>query len=62
MERSRRRLGRFKGNEKLVLVGDLKAYVGSLPVGEVVGPFGVAGVNDNWERLVGLTELRGIRK
>ena len=44
----------FRGNEKVVVLGDLNARVGSIAIPGIIGDFGVDGVNENGERMLGM--------
>ena len=51
-------LAGFNENERVIVLGDLNAKVGDRERGEVVGKFGVPGVNENGECLIELCEER----
>ena len=53
-------LAGFDENERVTVLGDLNAKVGERERGEVVGKFGVPGVNENGECLVELCEERSM--
>ena len=47
-------LSRFRENVNVVVLGDLNARVGDVPVGGVIGNHGVPGRNESGEELIGL--------
>ena len=53
-------LAGFDENERVTVLGDLNAIVGERERGEVIGKFGVPGVNENGECLVELCEERSM--
>ena len=53
-------LGGFGSGERVCLLGDLNARVGSNMVGEVVGPWGVGEMNRNGDEMVSVCVERGM--
>ncbi len=53
-------LKKFENVRRLFLLGDMNARVGSTEIGEVVGKFGVDGVNENGQYLVDICAERAV--
>ena len=53
-------LRNFERGTKLCVLGDFNARVGKRGNTEVLGPFGIDGINENGERMVEMCESRGL--
>ncbi len=53
-------LKKFGNVRRVFLLGDMNARVGSTEIGGVVGKYGVEGVNENGQYLVGIYAERGL--